>query len=129
MSSSLDDDSKFSGEESCPLVADDIEENTPQNILHRQKHQTWTFYVRSLLNFFYLNFWIFTTGLLIIFIFATMSQIQCQCQTQYTYEKGYETEFRTCCSFSFIIYDAIMLLLPRFIKAPSNCAIVISSSC
>jgi hypothetical protein len=80
----------------------DVEENALLKILHKQKHRAWAFY-GFLPNFFHLNFWTFTTCVLVIYLFATMRRSQCRCQDQYNYENGYETEFRKHL-FSFIMY-------------------------
>jgi hypothetical protein len=96
MSSAFHESSEFSSEESCPLVAD-AEENALLNILHKEKHRAQAFYS------FRLNFWTFTTCVLVICLFAVMRHSQSQCQDQYTYENGYDTEFCKHCNFFF--YD------------------------
>jgi hypothetical protein len=94
MSSALHESSEFSSEESCPLVADE-EEHAFLKILHKQKHRARVFYS------FQLNFWTFTTCVLVIYLFATIIRSQSQDQDQYTYENGYDTEFRKHCNFFF----------------------------
>ena len=75
----------------------DVEKNALLKTLYKQKHCARAFYG------FQLNFWTFTTCVLVICLFATMRRSQSQCQDQYTYENGYETEFRKHRYFSFMM--------------------------
>lgn len=124
MSSALPESSEFLNEESCPLVVDseedclDHDEDSMPKILHKQKHYGRSFYGFQP-NLFRLNFWTFTTCVLVICLLTTIGRGQ----SQYNYEKGYDTEF---CKYQFFF---LICISSKLISMTSNDSINISSSC
>ena len=117
MSSTSHKSSEFSSEELYPLVTE-VEENAPL----KRKHNARAFYCLQL------NFWTFITCVLAICLFTSMRRNQSQ-HDQYSYENGYDTEFRKYRNFFFMYILVTITLSPRLTRTPSNSTIGISSSC